>query len=73
MCASLIVPRISVPSASASRDRPRFATVVGLAQYGAARLAIGAATGGTRRTPRPTGPGMDKLATRVKTWLQDFF
>jgi len=54
-------------------ESPRFATVVGLAHYGAARLAIGAATGGAKRLNRPAGPGVDKLATRVKTWLQDFF
>src|SRR5687767_913868 len=58
-----------------SVDAPRFATVVGLAQYGALRLALGgvgasgkrAAGGG--RTPA----SVDRIAERVKTWLQDFF
>ncbi len=58
-----------------SVDAPRFATVVGLAQYGAVRLALGGVTAAGRRT----GPGgrtpasVDKIADRVKTWLQDFF
>lgn len=54
-------------------DGPRFATVVGLAEYGAHRLAL---LGGEAQ---PTGrrlhlaPGMDKLIQRVRVWLQDFF
>jgi cell division protein FtsA len=49
---------------------PRFATVTGLALYGAHRAALGGVV--TRRGGRG-GVGVDKLATRVKTWLQDFF
>ena len=49
---------------------PRFATVAGLALYGAHRLALG---GVTSRRPSLSGGGVDKLATRVKNWLQDFF
>jgi cell division protein FtsA len=48
----------------------RFATVVGLAQYGAHRVALGGATSGVRRGQ---AGGVDKIASRVKTWLQDFF
>jgi cell division protein FtsA len=49
---------------------PRFATVAGLALYGAHRLALGGVV--ARKTTR-SGAGVDKLAGRVKTWLQDFF
>lgn len=49
---------------------PRFATVAGLALYGAHRAAL-SGTGG-RRAPLGAA-GVDKLAQRVKTWLQDFF
>lgn len=49
---------------------PRFATAVGLALYGAHRVALG---GVIARRPSLTGAGVDKLATRVKTWLQDWF
>ena len=55
-------------------EAPRFSTVVGLALGGAHRVALGgaaAAAGGKRI--QPPGPGFDKLAQRVKTWLQDFF
>ena len=48
---------------------PRFATVAGLALYGAHRVALGGVM--TRRAKG--GAGVDKLAGRVKTWLQDFF
>jgi cell division protein FtsA len=49
---------------------PRCATAVGLALYGAHRVALG---GVIARRPSLTGAGVDKLATRVKTWLQDWF
>ena len=56
-----------------SVEAPRFATVVGLAQYASGRLAAGGpvVTGGRRM--QLGGAGVDKLATKVKTWLQDFF
>jgi cell division protein FtsA len=55
-----------------SVEAPRFATVVGLAQYGSGRMATsGTAAGGKRM--QLGGPGVDRLATKVKTWLQDFF
>ncbi|MEO7521918.1 MAG: cell division protein FtsA [Gemmatimonas sp.] len=53
-----------------SVSEPRFATVAGLALYGAHRIALG---GVTARRGAMGGGGVDKLATRVKTWLQDFF
>ena len=67
-------PAENLGGLSDSVDAPRFATVVGLAQYGALRLALGGVSGGRRmgaggRTPA----SVDKIADRVKTWLQDFF
>lgn len=53
-------------------ESPRFATVVGLALYGAHRMALGEQAG-SRRALVGGGGGVDKLAQRVKTWLQDFF
>jgi len=53
-------------------DAPRFATVVGLAHYGAHRLALGAPTASGKRLSMGS-PNMDKLAQRFKVWLQDFF
>ena len=52
-------------------EAPRFATVVGLAHYGAHRMATGASGSASGR--RMTGPGVDKLVRRVRNWLQDFF
>jgi cell division protein FtsA len=57
---------------SDSVEAPRFATVVGLAQYGAGRMAAGGGMVGGRRA-QLGGAGVDRIATRVKTWLQDFF
>ena len=53
-------------------EAPRFATVVGLAQYGAHRLALGGAATTGRRMAVPA-PSVERIAGRVKTWLQDFF
>jgi cell division protein FtsA len=55
-----------------SVESPRFSTVVGLAQYGAHRLALGA-RGSSAKRVKVTSPGVDRFAQRVKTWLQDFF
>jgi cell division protein FtsA len=68
-------PSDNIGGLSDSVDAPRFATVVGLAQYGAHRVALasgGAITGSGKRLTI-AGPGVDKLAQRVKDWLQDFF
>lgn len=55
-------------------EAPRFSTIVGLAEYGAHRMALGAATTGARRSLKlPTGAGMDGIVQRVKYWLQDFW
>jgi cell division protein FtsA len=55
-----------------SVDSPRFATAVGLAQYGAHRVAMGGVASSARRLAIG-GSGVDRLAERVKHWLQDFF
>jgi len=66
-------PADNVGGLSDSVEEPRYATVVGLALYGAQRLAMGAAgsAGGSRRGR--TGGGVEAVVDRVKTWLQDFF
>jgi len=58
-----------------SVQAPRYPTVVGLVQYGAHRMALGGAgrTKGRRLTMAGATPSVDKLAQRLKTWLQDFF
>lgn len=66
-------PSEQVGGLSDSVDAPRFATVVGLAQYGARRMTLGGATASARRIKLPTGGGMDRLGERIKFWLQDFF
>jgi cell division protein FtsA len=66
------VPTENITGLSDSVEAPRFATVVGLALYGANRMALsGASAGGRRRAI--SSPNMDRFAQRVKTWLQDFF
>jgi cell division protein FtsA len=66
-------PAASVGGLSDSVEAPRFATVVGLALYGANRMALSGASSAGGRRRSMSAPGMDKLAQRVKTWLQDFF
>lgn len=68
--------RVGIPHAKLTGLResvalPQFATVAGLALYGAHRIALGGVVG--RRPPGMGGAGVDKIAGRVKTWLQDFF
>jgi cell division protein FtsA len=66
------VPSENIGGLADSVEAPRFATVTGLAQYAAHRFAlVGAGVGGKRLAIN--APGMDRLAQRVKTWLQDFF
>jgi cell division protein FtsA len=65
-------PAENLGGLSDSVEAPRFATVVGLAQYGAGRLALGeVAATGKRLTL--SAPLMERWAQRAKTWLQDFF
>jgi cell division protein FtsA len=64
-------PEENIGGLADSVDAPRFATVVGLAQYGAHRSAAGFSTSSKHRAL--TGAGVDRFAKRVKTWLEDFF
>src|SRR5687768_2295713 len=66
-------PAENIGGLTDSVEAPRFATVVGLAQYGAHRLALGGAGVAAGKRMSMGTPGVDKLAQRVKTWLQDFF
>jgi cell division protein FtsA len=67
--------RVGIPSENIgglvdSVEAPRFATVTGLAQYGANRIALGHVTGSRRMA---MGGGMERIAGKIKFWLQDFF
>jgi cell division protein FtsA len=69
------VPRENILGLADAVEAPRFATAVGLTQYGANRFAIGSGTPASKKAAIPmlNAPGMEKLAQRVKVWLQDFF
>jgi cell division protein FtsA len=65
------VPGEHVGGLSDSVEAPRFATAVGLALYGANRLVT---SGGAPSAKRNfNSPGVDKIAKRMKNWLEDFF
>ncbi len=64
-------PAENIGGLSDSVDAPRFATVVGLALYGAHRSAAGFAPSGKHRAL--AGAGVDRFTKRIKVWLEDFF
>ncbi len=64
-------PSEHIGGLSDSVDAPRFATVVGLALYGAHRAAAGFSATSKHRVF--AGAGVDKFTKRLKTWLEDFF
>ena len=64
-------PEENIAGLADSVDAPRFATVVGLALYGANRSAAGFSPTGKHRAL--AGAGVDKFTKRLKTWLEDFF
>ena len=64
-------PEENIGGLADSVDAPRFATVVGLALYGANRSAAGFSPTGRHRAL--AGAGVDKFTKRLKTWLEDFF
>ena len=66
------VPTENIGGLSDSVEAPRFATVAGLALYGANRVVIGGASAAGRKRAI-SSPNVDRFAQRVKTWLQDFF
>ena len=65
------VPEENIGGLADSVQAPRFATVVGLALYGAHRTASGFAQTGRHRAL--AGVGVDRFTKRIKTWLEDFF
>jgi cell division protein FtsA len=67
-------PAASVGGLSDAVEAPRFSTAVGLALFGAHRMTLGAAgSAASGKRKAMSTPGMDRIAQRVKTWLQDFF
>ena len=64
-------PEENIAGLADSVDAPRFATVVGLALYGANRSTAGFSPTGKHRAL--AGAGVDKFTRRLKTWLEDFF
>jgi len=64
-------PSENIGGLSDSVDAPRFATVVGLALYGAHRAAAGFSPTSKHRVL--AGAGVDKFTKRIKIWLEDFF
>jgi len=64
-------PSENIGGLSDSVDAPRFATVVGLALYGAHRAAAGFSP--TSKHRALAGVGVDKFTKRLKIWLEDFF
>jgi len=65
-------PAENIGGLSDSVDAPRFATVVGLALYGAHRSAAGFAPASGRQRAF-AGVGVDRFTKKIKTWLEDFF
>jgi cell division protein FtsA len=67
-------PAARVGGLSDAVEAPRFSTAVGLALFGAHRMSLGgqgSVASGKRKSM--SAPGVDRIAQRVKTWLQDFF
>jgi cell division protein FtsA len=64
-------PSENIGGLADSVDAPRFATVVGLALYGAHRSAAGFSA--TSKHRALAGVGVDRFTKRLKTWLEDFF
>ena len=63
-------PEENLGGLSDAVQAPRFATVVGLALYGAHRTAADFGQNGKRVL---AGVGVDRFTKRIKTWLEDFF
>jgi cell division protein FtsA len=69
--------RVGLPSENLgglieSVESPRFATVVGLAQYAAHQVAARGESASVRRR-QLAGAGVGQLTQRIKYWLEDFF
>lgn len=67
-------PAARVGGLSDAVEAPRFSTAVGLALFGAHRMSLGGAGSvASAKRKAMSAPGVDRIAQRVKTWLQDFF
>jgi cell division protein FtsA len=66
------IPKENITGLADAVEAPRYATAVGLTQYGANRFAIGAGAPASKKMAI-NAPGMEKLVQRVRVWLQDFF
>lgn len=62
------VPTENLTGLADSVEAPRFSTAVGLAQYGASRIALGSPS-----SMRKGAGAMEGVVQKVKFWLQDFF
>ena len=67
------IPTERITGITDAVETPRFSTIVGLAEYGAHRMALGVATSGARRSLKISGTGFDGLVQRIKFYLQDFW
>jgi cell division protein FtsA len=65
-------PAENIGGLTESVDSPRFATVVGLAQYAAHQVAARGEPASVRRR-QLAGAGVGQLTQRIKFWLEDFF
>jgi cell division protein FtsA len=66
-------PADNIGGLSDAVEAPRFATVVGLAQYAAHRFALDGDAPDKSRRLHLSPPGVDKWIERIRLWLQDFF
>jgi cell division protein FtsA len=66
-------PADNIGGLSDAVEAPRFATVVGLAQYAAHRMALDGDKSAGGGHLHLSAPGVDKWIQRVREWLQDFF
>ena len=66
------IPKENITGLADAVEAPRYATAVGLTQYGANRFAIGAGAPASKKMAI-NAPGMEKLVQRVRIWLQDCF
>jgi cell division protein FtsA len=66
------IPRERLGGLTDAVEAPRFSTVVGLAGYGAHRMALGVATSSAKRM-KIAGKGLEGMMEKVKFYLQDFW
>ena len=66
------VPRERIGGLTDAVEAPRFSTIVGLAAYGAHRMALGTAASSAKRI-KIGGKGLDGMIEKVKFYLQDFW